>query len=255
MNILFIGDIFSSPGRDVLSNKLNIIVKKHQIDFIIANGENISHGKGINKNHYNFLKQLKINVITSGNHIFKQKETLEYISNSKDLLRPLNMNKSLPGLGTNIFKFKDKEIRVTNLMGQVFMDNVNNPYEAFDEIIFKDTSNIHIVDFHAEASAEKLAFAFNYDGKVTAILGTHTHIQTADERIMPNGTAYITDVGMTGSFDSVIGVNPEEVIIKEKLGLQTKFVPSTKPAKISAVIIKIDDTNNKVINISRINEY
>ncbi|AKU79446.1 TIGR00282 family metallophosphoesterase [Spiroplasma turonicum] len=252
MNILFIGDVFSLPGREVIEKNIDSIIKSYDISFVIANGENISHGKGINKKHYEFLKNNKVNVITSGNHIFKQKETLEYIKTTNDLLRPANMHSDLPGLGTIKLSINNKSIRVTNLMGRVFMDLVDNPYVVFEKILENDDSDIHIVDFHAEASAEKAAFAYNYDGKISALLGTHTHVQTADEQILPLGTAFITDVGMTGPINSIIGVNPSEVINKEKTGLPTKFIPSTNDGKLCGVVLSFDDITNKVLRIKRL---
>ncbi|AUM62888.1 TIGR00282 family metallophosphoesterase [Spiroplasma monobiae] len=251
MNFLIIGDVYSKSGRDVLEKHLKNIVEEKDIDFIIVNGENISHGKGINKNHYDFLKNLGVNVITTGNHIFKVKETLDFIETVDDLLRPANMNSYNIGIGTNVYEFNGKKIRVSNLMGKSFMEHVNNPYEVMDQIIKDDKSDIHIIDFHAEASAEKLAFAWNYDGKITALVGTHTHVQTADERILPNGTAFITDLGMTGPINSIIGANPEEVIFKEKTGLPTKFKPSENEGLLCGVIIKVNE-KNKATEIKRL---
>ncbi|AHI53164.1 TIGR00282 family metallophosphoesterase [Spiroplasma culicicola] len=250
MNILVIGDIYSKPGRDVLEKELKNIVVEHNIDFIIANGENISHGKGINKNHYDFLKALNVDVITTGNHVFKVKETIEFIGQTSDLLRPMNLNSYLPGKGTILVEKNNVKIRVTNLMGKTFMEHVNNPYEVMDQLLEKDNSDIHIVDFHAEASAEKMAFAYNYDGQISALVGTHTHVPTADETILSKGTAYITDIGMSGAQNSIIGANPDEVIHKEKTGLPTKFKPSENSGILRAV--KIEFKNNKAIKIERI---
>ncbi|WP_338984703.1 TIGR00282 family metallophosphoesterase [Spiroplasma endosymbiont of Diplazon laetatorius] len=243
MNFLIIGDVYSKSGRDVLEKHIKSIIEENKIDFTIVNGENISHGKGINKNHYDFLKQLGVNVITTGNHVFKVKETFDFIEKVDDLLRPANMNSYNIGIGTNVYDFQGKKVRVTNLMGKSFMEHVNNPYEVMDNIIKEDNSDIHIVDFHAEASAEKLAFAWNYDGKISALVGTHTHVQTADERILPKGTAFITDLGMTGPINSIIGANPDEVIFKEKTGLPTKFIPSENEGMLCGVIISIDEKN------------
>ncbi|AUB31924.1 TIGR00282 family metallophosphoesterase [Spiroplasma floricola] len=251
MNFLIIGDVYSKSGRDILEKHLKSIVKKNSIDFIVVNGENISHGKGINKNHYDFLKKLGVDVITTGNHVFKVKETLEYINEVNDLLRPANMNSYNLGIGTNQYNWKNKKIRITNLMGKSFMEHVNNPYEIMDKIIENDDSDIHIVDFHAETSAEKIAFAWNYDGIITALVGTHTHVQTADERILPKGTAFITDLGMTGPINSIIGANPEEVIHKEKTGLPVKFKPSENQGLLCGVILSIND-KNKAISIERL---
>ncbi|WP_339020543.1 TIGR00282 family metallophosphoesterase [Spiroplasma endosymbiont of Atherix ibis] len=251
MNFLIIGDVYSKSGRDILEKHLKSIVKKNNINFIVVNGENISHGKGINKNHYEFLKKLGVDVITTGNHVFKIRETLEYINEVNDLLRPANMNSFNLGVGTNQYSWKNKKIRITNLTGKSFMEHVNNPYEVMNKIIEKDNSDIHIVDFHAETSAEKIAFAWNYDGIITALVGTHTHVQTADERILPKGTAFITDLGMTGPINSIIGANPEEVIYKEKTGLPVKFKPSENQGILCGVILSVNN-ENKAISIERL---
>ncbi|AGR41506.1 TIGR00282 family metallophosphoesterase [Spiroplasma taiwanense] len=252
MNILLVGDVYSKSGRLILEKHLNKLVKQENIDFIVVNGENISHGKGINKNHYDFLKKLKVNVITTGNHVFKNRETFEFINETHDLLRPANMNSYLPGLGTNEFFIKNKTIRITNIMGKSFMEHVNNPYEIMDQILLQNKAEIHIVDFHGEASAEKIAFAWNYDGQLTGVFGTHTHVQTADERILPKGTAFITDLGMTGPLDSIIGANPQEVIFKEKTGLPIKFSPSENNGILCGIILEIDDSTNNAKMIKRI---
>ncbi|WP_237243909.1 TIGR00282 family metallophosphoesterase [Spiroplasma clarkii] len=209
------------------------------MDLVVVNGENISNGKGINNNHYVFLKELGVDVITSGNHIFKLKETQDFIKTTPDLLRPLNMNSYLPGQGTIMLHKNGQKVRVTNLMGKTFMEHVNNPYEIMDNLLLNDTSDIHIVDFHAEASAEKMAFAWNYDGQISALVGTHTHVQTADEQIFPKGTGYITDLGMTGPINSIIGANPEEVILREKTSLPTKFTPCENPGVLRGVVLEV----------------
>lgn len=252
MNILMIGDIYSQNGRDIVQKKIKEIVTSNNISFIVANGENISHGKGIAKKHYKFLKDIGVNVITSGNHIFKNSQVLEYIDDVKDLLKPANMSKYTPGIGTTKFKIKGKIIRVTNLMGRVFMEPCSNPYESFEEILENDNSDIHLVDFHAEATAEKAAFAYYYDGKITAFVGTHTHVQTADERLLPKGTAFITDLGFCGAYNSIIGANIEEVIKKEKTGMPVSFKPASGLSQFCGAIIKIDDKTNKAISIERV---
>ncbi|APE74080.1 TIGR00282 family metallophosphoesterase [Spiroplasma citri] len=254
MNIVMIGDIYAQAGRIAINKYLPQIIKKYKIDLIIANGENTTHGKSLSKHHYNELKELGINIITSGNHIFRNPEVLNYIEEVNDLLKPANMNSFTPGKGTVVVKINNKKIRVTNLMGRSFMDPVDNPYTIFEEIINNDNSDLHFVDFHAEASAEKLAFAWNYDGIITGFFGTHTHVQTADNRILPKGTAYITDVGMCGSYNSIIGANPEEIIIKEKTGLPVRFEPATENDKLifSAVWLQVDDKTNQAVKIERI---
>lgn len=253
MKFLLIGDIYGKLGREYLSNHLQKIVLENNIDVIIANGENISHGSSITEKHYNFLKNLGIDVITTGNHIFHKNEVINYIDNKKDLLRPINMNSFLPGNGFYLFKKNNKKIMVTNIMGKSFMDHVNNPYESFDKVLNKNLFDIHIVDFHAEATAEKRAFALNYDGKITCLFGTHTHVQTADNRILPNGTAFISDVGMTGPYDSVVGADPKAIIEREKTGLRIPFKPvTTGIQQFCGAVLEVDDKTNKAIKLERI---
>ncbi|WP_374695896.1 TIGR00282 family metallophosphoesterase [Spiroplasma endosymbiont of Polydrusus formosus] len=254
MNILIIGDIYAQAGRTAVKKYLPKIIKKYNINLIIANGENTTHGKSIAKHHYNELKEAGINIITSGNHIFRNPEVLKYIEEVSDLLKPANMNSFTPGQGTVVINVNNKKVRITNLMGRSFMDPVDNPYTIFEKIIANDDSDYHFVDFHAEASAEKLAFAWNYDGIITGFFGTHTHVQTADNRILPKGTGYITDVGMCGSYDSIIGSKPDEIIIKEKTGLPARFEPATENDRLifSAALLQVDDKTNKAIKIDRI---
>ncbi|PPE04067.1 TIGR00282 family metallophosphoesterase [Williamsoniiplasma lucivorax] len=255
MKVLMIGDVYGASGRESLKQNLPKIVSKENIDFVVVNGENVTHGISITQKHFNELKGIGVDVITSGNHIFENDEVVNYIKTTPDLLRPLNMNSFNPGAGFVIKNFQKKKIAVVNLLGTAFMpDKVNSPYETMDKFLAENQNkfDILLVDFHAEATAEKLAFAWNYDGMITAFVGTHTHVQTADERILPKGTAYITDLGMTGPRDSIIGVNPEEVIFKEKTGRPTRFKPSTNKAGFGALLVEIDDKTNKAINIKRI---
>ncbi len=251
IKFLFIGDIYGKSGRNAIAKYLPNLVKVNKIDVVIANGENISHGSSILKKHYDFLKKQEIDVITSGNHIFHKKEVLKYIDSTKDLLRPLNMNSFLPGNGTIQITKKGKTIRITNIMGKSFMDHVNNPYESFDNLLKTDKSDIHIVDMHAETTAEKKAFAWNYDGKITCLFGTHTHTQTSDEQVLPKGTAFITDIGMTGPFHSILGANPTEIIIKEKTGIREYFQPAISEPQFCGAILELKD-DHKVFNFQRI---
>ncbi|WP_027063055.1 TIGR00282 family metallophosphoesterase [Mesoplasma seiffertii] len=253
MNILMIGDIYARAGRDCFESNIAKIVADHKINFVVVNGENTSHGKSLLKEHYHFYKNLGVDVITSGNHIFKHKQVLEYIDETPDLLKPLNMSAYTPGNGYVIVEKNNKKICVLNLMGTTFMDKANSTYEVMDQFLELNLEyDILLVDFHAEASAEKLAFAWNYDGIITAFVGTHTHVQTADERILPKGTAYITDLGMTGPINSIIGAEPEPVIWKEKTGLPTRFEPAKGPSSLTGVVINIDQTTNKAVTITRI---
>lgn len=264
MKFLIIGDIYSAVGREMVKKWIpeikEYLAKDNQtLDFIIANGENITHGKSISLQHYKELKKLGVDVITSGNHIFAPTTNIiNYIDNHKDLLRPLNYNPYQPGYGTILVTKNKKKIRVTNLIGRTFMDKADNPYFALENILKleeiekKESSDIHIVDFHAEATAEKMALAWYFDGEITAIVGTHTHVQTADNRLLPKNTAYISDIGMTGVYDSIIGAKPDEVIYREKTSLPAKFQPATGEGQFCAVLLTIDDKTNKALKLARI---
>lgn len=254
MRILMIGDIYGSVGRKQIELRLEALIKEEAIDFIVANGENISHGKSILKHHFQFLKQHNIDVVTSGNHIFDQRSVLEYIDQEPTLLRPYNMRSYLPGNGYCIVKKNNKKVCILNLMGCTFMTTgVNSAYEAMDHFLSLNLKyDLLLIDFHAEATAEKIAFAWNYDGIISGFVGTHTHVQTADEHILPKGTAFITDLGMTGPINSIIGGNPEEIILKEKTGLLTRFEPAKGSGQFCGVIIEFDDNTNKTVQIERI---
>ncbi|MCL8211491.1 2',3'-cyclic-nucleotide 2'-phosphodiesterase [Mesoplasma sp. JKS002658] len=254
MKVLMLGDVYGSEGRLILQQELPSLITDQKIDFVVANGENVTHGKSITFKHFQALKSFGVDVITSGNHIFKNKAVLDYIASTPDLLKPLNMSSYTPGSGYVIVKKNDKKICVLNLMGTSFMDKANNPYEAMDAFLAqKLVYDLLLVDFHAEASAEKAAFAWNYDGQVTAVVGTHTHVQTADERLLPKGSAFITDLGMCGATDSIIGADPKNVIIKEKTGLPVVFEPATSiHQQLCGVIIEINDQTNQAMEIKRI---
>lgn len=252
MKVLMIGDIFAKPGREVFEKNIKNLIKENGIDFVVVNGENTTHGKSISKDHYHFYKDNFVDVITSGNHIFKNSDVLEFIDQTPDLLKPLNMYKS-PGNGYIIVEKNNKKICVLNLIGNTFMDPSNSVYETMDTFLsLKLEYDILLVDFHAETTAEKIAFALNYDGIITGFVGTHTHVPTADERILPNGTAFITDLGMTGVINSVIGVESADAIYKQKTGLIRRFQPATGKAQLNAVIIEIEEETNKAISIKRI---
>lgn len=265
MKFLIIGDIYSQDGRKMVREWIpkikNYLQEQNEnLDFIIANGENATHGKSISLSHYQELKKLGIDVITSGNHIFAPTtNVVNYIKDHKDLLRPLNYNPYHPGNGTILVTTKNKKkIRVTNLIGRTFMDKSDNPYFALENLLKleadnkKESSDIHIIDFHAEATAEKLALAWYFDGKITALVGTHTHVQTADNRLLPKKTAYISDIGMTGVYNSIIGANPEEVIYREKTLLPAKFQPAIGAGQFCAVLLTTDDKNNNALKLERI---
>ena len=255
MNILFIGDVVGRPGRNYLSTNLNRLVEENDIDFVIINGENSAGGVGITRSTYDELLSMGADIITLGNHSWAKKEVLEFIEDAERLIRPANYPEGTPGKGYRIVEKAGKRIAVINLCGRVYMDCIDCPFKTIDKILneLKDKADVIIVDFHGEATSEKLAMGWYLDGRVHAVLGTHTHVQTSDERILPGGTAYITDVGMTGPIDSILGVEKEAVIRKFITGMPARFEIAGGEVAVGAVCIQLDD-NNKVISIKRITQ-
>ncbi|UTY38974.1 TIGR00282 family metallophosphoesterase [Allocoprobacillus halotolerans] len=244
MNILFIGDVFSAIGREMIERYLPLLKEKYEIDFVIANVENATHGKGLIKKHYNEFLFQGISFMTMGNHTFAKKELFDYIDEADRLIVPYNQPKALPGIGSREILFKNRKIRVTNLLGITFMDGKSqNPFEAIDDILAKDQSDIHIIDFHAEATSEKVALGYYLDGKVSAVLGTHTHVTTADEKILPKGTAYQSDVGMTGPYHSAIGCDVDSIIKRMKMGIMTPFQIAESEGQLRATLLTFNDQN------------
>ncbi len=254
MNILFIGDIFGGPGRQVIKDHLPGLKEEFQIDICIANGENVAHGKGITEKTASGLFDSGIDVFTSGNHLWDRRESIDYLKIEKRIVKPLNYPDGAIGFKSYIKKINNKKIAVVTLIGQVFMWSANSPFTALDEFLpelKKETDNI-LVDIHAEATAEKRALGYYFDGRVSAVIGTHTHIQTADEEILPSGTAYITDVGMIGPHDSVIGMDKNVVLKRLVTCMPQKFIVASEGLQINAVFIKINDKNGKALKIQRI---
>ncbi len=245
MKILFIGDVVGRVGRRLLKERIPYYVDKYEIDFVIANGENASHGKGLTRNQYFELLDAGVDAITLGNHYMSKSEILRYINQVDRLVRPYNLLKEFPGEGSVVFEVNGVSIRVTNLLGSAFMnEEVNAPYYSILNLLSdeEEPATIHIVDFHAEATGEKQSLAFALDGKVSAVLGTHTHVQTCDAHVLPKGTAFISDVGMTGYADGVLGSTAETVVNKIIYGQQSKFqVPDEGRGVFSAVVLDIDD--------------
>lgn len=245
MKILFIGDVVGRIGRRLLKERIPYYVDKYEIDFVIANGENASHGKGLTRNQYFELLDAGVDAITLGNHYMSKSEILRYINQVDRLVRPYNLLKEFPGEGSVVFEVNGVSIRVTNLLGSAFMnEEVNAPYYSILNLLSdeEEPATIHIVDFHAEATGEKQSLAFALDGKVSAVLGTHTHVQTCDAHVLPKGTAFISDVGMTGYADGVLGSTAETVVNKIIYGQQSKFqVPDEGRGVFSAVVLDIDD--------------
>lgn len=255
MNILVIGDIFGKPGRKIIKRLLSRIQTENNIMFTIANAENAAGGKGLTREVMRELLGAGIDVLTMGNHIWDNKEILDFIDEEYRLVRPLNYPGSCPGQGYHVYQAGfNKKIAVINASGRVFLPALDCPFRAIDEVLdeLNNTVDYIIVDFHAEATSEKVAMGRYLDGRVTAVLGTHTHIQTADERILPYGTAYITDLGMTGPYDSILGVDKDLIIQKFLTARPIRFEPAKGPAQLEGVILNLDDDTNKVSSIKRV---
>lgn len=257
--ILVIGDIVGSIGRMAVKKLLPDLLKKHEIDMVIANGENVAGGNGITQTYVEELFSSGINVITMGNHVWDKKEILNFIDNEPFLIRPANYPEGTPGKGYTMYEIKNNiKVGVINIAGVVFLSPpLISPFLIIDKLI-QDLNNqctIVIVDFHAEATSEKVAMGWYLDGKVSAILGTHTHVQTADERILPKGSAYITDIGMTGPRDSVLGVKKELVINKFLTQMPVRFETANGAGQLNGVILEIDHLTGKANSINRIQEF
>jgi len=255
VRILFIGDVIGHPGRSAIVNALPRLKEQYQTHLTIANGENLAGGLGITPETARELFLCGMDIITTGNHVWDKKEMLDYINIDNRIIRPANYPQGVPGNG---YTFSQGEITVAvlNLSGCVFMQPLDNPFRIATSIIplLRERTNLIVVDFHAEATSEKIAFGRYLDGQVSAVIGTHTHVQTADETIFPNGTAYITDVGMTGPIDSVIGTKTDLVINRFLTQMPVKFEVPKGDVIISAVIIDIDPFTGKSVSIKRIQE-
>jgi len=255
MRILFIGDIVGRPGRELVRQGLAGLVDYHAIDLVIANAENAAAGFGITREIGDQLLDWGVDVMTSGNHIWDKKEALDYIGAESRLLRPANYPAGAPGNGSYLARSKEGQtVGVINVMGRVFMPLLDDPFAIVLKEIdaLKSRARIIFVDFHAEATSEKIAMGWHLDGKVTAVVGTHTHVQTADERVLPKGTAYLTDVGMTGPHDSVIGVEIQAALGKFITGLPARFDTATENPRLNAVVIDADPDTGRATDIERL---
>lgn len=256
VKLLFIGDVIGKPGRDALSRELHRIIDRHRVDLVIANGENAAGGFGLTAETAQELFKCGVQLITSGNHIWDKKDALEYIKREERIVRPANYPDGTPGRGTTIVKTPGGvKIGILNLEGRVFMNNLDCPFRCADREIakLKEETPIVFVDFHAEATSEKVSLGWYLDGRVCAVIGTHTHVQTADERVLTAGTAYMTDAGMTGAFDSVIGVKKEEAIQKFITQRPAKFEVAKKDIRINGAVIEVDEKTGLSLGIERIN--
>jgi len=261
LNILFVGDIFGSPGRRIVREHIGYLREAHQVELVIMNAENAAGGFGITPQLAEDLFDLGADVLTTGNHVWDKRELIDYMNSApadsrqrpRRVLRPANLLPGLPGYG--VFEGVTESgvpFAVVDLMGRVFMNGTNDPFHAVNDLLRGIQARVIVVDFHAEATSEKVAMGWHLDGRVTAVLGTHTHVPTADERVLPGGTAYQTDVGMSGPYDGVIGVEKELVLHRFLTGMPGKFEPAKGNPKMCAALISCDPHTGRATRIQRI---
>jgi len=254
LNLLFIGDIVGKPGMNLVQTWLPSLIQKYKADMVIANGENASDGKGCTEKEGKILFDIGVHVITGGNHTWDKHQSQEYLKKESRVIRPLNYPKGTYGNGYYVAETKKGKVAVINLQGRTFMSSIDCPFRSADWVLskLKNETNLIFIDFHAEATAEKLAMINYLDGKISALVGTHTHIQTSDERIFPNGSGYITDVGMTGPYESVIGMKTIAAINRFIYQTPQKYETAENDVHLSAVYFKIDTDSGKTVELERI---
>ena len=254
MRILMIGDVIGRTGRRAFRKYTPELQREKGIDLVVVNGENSAGGKGITRKSLDELYQGGADIVTSGNHIYDKKEVLQFIDTEPFLVRPANYPPGAPGRGWCAYPLRAKTVGVMNLSGRAFMPAMDCPFQKVEELLreMRDVCDIILLDFHAETTSEKMAMAWYLDGRVNAVVGTHTHVQTADERILPRGTAYISDLGMTGPYNSVLGVKPECILKKFTTGLPVRFEVAEGPSVYAGVLITIDDATNRTTKIERV---
>ncbi|GLH63178.1 TIGR00282 family metallophosphoesterase [Parageobacillus sp. G301] len=254
MKFLFIGDVVGSPGRKMIEQYLPKLKEKYKPNIIVINGENAAGGKGITEKIYRTFLEQGAHVVTLGNHAWDQRDIFEFIDDAKSLIRPANFPEGVPGKGIVYVQVEQMEVAVINLQGRTFLPAIDCPFKKADELIEEATRRtpMILIDFHAEATSEKQAMGWYLDGRVSAVVGTHTHVQTADARILPKGTAYITDVGMTGPYDGVLGVDREAVLRKFLTSLPVRFEVKEGRSQLNAVLIDVDEKTGRANKIERI---
>ena len=255
LNIFFIGDINGKPGLTLVSSLLKQYLQKYAIDFCVVNGENVTEGKGIDEADAKVLFGLGVHVITTGNHLWDRWQAKALLAKERNLLRPLNYPKDNPGNGFVLYDLKEKgRIGVLNLQGRTYMQPIDDPFKSADWALSRiaNDTKVILIDMHAEATAEKMALAWHLDGKISALFGTHTHIPTADARILPGGTAYITDVGMSGPYDSVIGMKKEIAIRRFQFQTPYKFELAEHDVRMCAVYVQVDAETGKAVKIEQV---
>ncbi len=254
MKIMLVGDVIGRPGRRSFREHTPRLRKEKGIDIVIVNGENSAGGKGITRKSLDELYQGGADIVTSGNHVWDKKEVLEFIDREPFLIRPANYPEGAPGKGFCIYPFKAKNIGVINLSGRTFMPALDCPFQKAEQLLreMDGRCDVILLDFHAEATSEKMAMGWHLDGRLQCLVGTHTHVQTADERILPKGTAYITDLGMVGPWNSILGVKADIVVDKFLRALPSRFDLAEAPNVYSAVVLEVDDRTNAAVGIERV---
>ena len=255
MKVIIIGDVVGKPGRKILAATLTKLKERHEAEFVVANVENAAEGAGVIPKVGDEILNAGVDVMTSGNHIFDKREVIQYIENQPRLLRPANYAPDAPGKGLWLGSTASgTQVAVINIQGRIFMPPTDCPFRTADRLLAEigNRASVIIVDHHAEATSEKLAMGRYLDGRVSVVVGTHTHVQTADEQILPGGTGYITDLGMTGPYDSVIGVESQLVITRFVRGLPIRYQTATRDARMCGVVVDIDDRTGKALGIHRI---
>ena len=255
MNLLFIGDVVGSPGRDMVKEYLPKLKEKYRPQITIINGENAAGGKGITEKIYRQFLEQGAQAVTLGNHAWDNREIFEFIESAKYLVRPANFPKGAPGKGLVFLKLNNLEVAIINLQGRTFMNPIDDPFQKADELVEQARARTPFifVDFHAEVTSEKQAMGWYLDGRVSAVVGTHTHVQTADSRVLPAGTGYLTDVGMTGPYDGILGVEKEAVLKRFLTSLPVRFEVTTEGrAQLSAVLLELDDKTGFTKKMERI---
>ena len=255
MKIIFIGDVVGSMGREMVFEYASRLRNKYEADFVILNGENAAAGRGITKKIYDDFLRAGVDVITMGNHTWDQREIYDFIDDAEYLIRPANFSEEAPGRGMTQVSRNGQTLTVINLHGRTFLPPHDDPFKKADELVDQalEDSPFVFVDFHAEATSEKIAMGFHLDGRASVVVGTHTHVQTADERILPEGTAYLTDAGMTGPYDEILGMKKESVLYRFKTNMPTRFeVPKKGRAQLNGLFVRLNDETGRAEEVERI---
>jgi metallophosphoesterase (TIGR00282 family) len=254
MRILVVGDVVGEPGCRFISRHLSQIKRHYGIDFCVVNGENAARGNGVTADSCETLLAAGADVLTTGNHVYQKREVYDYLDDSREVVRPYNYHGSCPGQGYVVTSAKGVDILVANLQGRAFMEPVDNPFLAADKLLKEagHRAKIRIFDFHAEATSEKLAMAHYLDGRATLLVGTHTHVQTADETVFPGGLGYITDLGMTGPTWSILGLDPKNVVQKFITGMPQRFETGREPVELCGIVAEVEESTGKTTKIERI---